>query len=99
MSKSFVEYLEMQCEPKKIRTEEEILKDFEELGYRIISNLYFRLVLRKANGTTISIYKEDDITIAKGYRKYDYHEDFLALNITLQEHKLLHELFLCWAWI
>ena len=87
MSKSFVEYLEMQCEPKKIRTEEEILKDFEKLGYKIIEN----------NPNWLELSLEDEnlrIEIFKADMTYTF-DDYLDM----QEHKLLHELFLCWAWI
>lgn len=83
-----------------MRTEEQVLKDFEKLGYEIKGNTPTKLYMRKENDITISIFKLDDCpTWQKGYRKYDYQEDYLALMITPTEHKLLNELFTIWGWL
>ena len=70
-----------------IRTEKEILKDFEKLGYFIVenSNAFLKLEL---NDFEIKIEK-----YAKKYCASDWE------YIDIQEHKLLHELFICWGWL
>lgn len=71
-----------------MRTEEEILKEFENLGYVVIEN----------NETWLELLSEEDgdirISICKVDRSFicDYY-------LNMQEHKLLHELFECWGWI
>jgi hypothetical protein len=75
-----------------MRTEQEILKDFEKLGYKIaFVNQENRLLLYKNNGDTIFIYKN-----TKEYEKCD---TIQSINFTMQEHKLLNELFEVWKWI
>lgn len=71
----------------KIRSEEEILKDFEKLGYFIVenSNAFLKLEL---NDFEIKIIK-----YAKKYCTSDWE------YIDMQEHQLLHELFICYGWI
>lgn len=69
----------------KPRTEEEILNDFEDLGYHCFEDRGV-LTLRK-NNVHIYIYRND-----KSYRCVNYY-------ISLQEHKLLNELFSLWGWI
>ena len=74
-----------------MRTEEEILKDFEKLGYEIQQNS-IRLIMY-CDDITIYIYK-----IGQTFGK----EDLLtneANRFDMQEHKLLHELFFCWGWL
>ena len=74
------------------RTEQEILKDFEALGYKIaFVKKENRLLLYKSNDDTIFIYKN-----TKEYEKCDIIQ---SINITMQEHKLLNELFEVWQWI
>lgn len=89
-----------------MRTEEEILKDFEKLGYVIEKEknyigynqdvLFFYKSMYKIHSAGI---KPWDTTILKillknrEYRISDYS------YITLEEHKLLHELFECWGWL
>ena len=83
-----------------MRTEEQVFKNFEKLGYKIKYNTDSRLYMRKDNGITISIWKLDNSqTIEQGYRKYDYEEDYLALMVNVEEHKLLNELFTIWGWL
>lgn len=72
----------------KQQLEQEILKEFEELGYEINSLDEEMIVLysKKRNNNHIFI---DKLT-----KSYSSHED-----ITLQEHQLLHRLFEIWNWI
>lgn len=79
------------------RTESEVLKDFEKLGYEVnkARNNFLCLELIKneeKNKTIIYIDKP-----AKVYYKRDYFWDFIT--ITMQEHKLLNELFTIWGWL
>ena len=73
------------------RTEQEILKDFEALGYEIKVNKASMLYLTNDYDVTIHINK-----LLKGYRRfYDNEKNY----IPMQEHKLLNELFNCYGWI
>ena len=66
------------------RTEQEILKDFEKLGYRATkSNV--RLKLRNKKSCISIMFETKTINCYK--------------PITIQEHKLLHELFTAWRWL
>ena len=69
------------------RTEQEILKDFEALGYVIKSD--YRYI-------SLCYFGEKVITISKPNKSY-----VISQNVTLhmQEHKLLNELFTLWGWI
>lgn len=71
------------------KTEQEILKDFEKLGYVIVDNNKYELILVKDMKFHLIINKE-----LKHYM-------VVALTpiLTLQEHKLLNELFICWGWL
>lgn len=80
----------------KHRTEEEILKDFEKMGYEV----------RKTDKTlTFRKHEDEEIFIRieyefKRYSKYDaglYEMPYE--DISIQEHKLLNELFSLWGWI
>lgn len=76
-----------------MRTEQEILKDFEELGYEIT---------RKNN--IIYLTKEDiALKIECDLKRYGKYDDWLYeipyIEITMQEHKLLNELFTIWGWL
>ena len=68
------------------RTEQEILKDFEALGWKVYTNNNEILCLNLEGYGFIAIDKID-----KSYR--------ITRNITMQEHKLLNELFSLWSWI
>ena len=71
---------------KPKRTETEILKDFETLGYKVYKNDEYNLILEADNFWKIDIWKSE-----KAYR---------ILHFTgMQEHKLLNELFSVWRWI
>lgn len=71
------------------RTEQEILNDFEKLGYEIT---------RKNN--IIYLTKEDTVLkIECDLKRYSKCDVWLYdLDITMQEHKLLNELFEVWGW-
>ena len=75
-----------------MRTEKEVLKDFEKLGYEVKENTNFDLRLE----TTYF-----RIEISKRYKDYTtYYEDSkFHSTINLNEHKLLHELFTIWGWL
>ena len=77
------------------RTEAEILKDFEALGYRKETNnraiLLFKTDTSKVFETCIYIDLQD-----KNYRKQEF---TITEDITMQEHKLLNELFEVLGWI
>lgn len=69
------------------RTEQEILKDFEKLGYKIVENS--KQVLK------LSL-NDFEITIRKYAHKYCTSDwDYVEMH----EHLLLHELFTFWGWI
>lgn len=71
-----------------MRTEQDVLKDFEKLGYKIYNKTnYCILVYTYEENCEIRIWK-DEKTYSTIYRKY----------ITMQEHKLLNELFQIWGW-
>lgn len=74
------------------RTEQDILKDFEKLGYEVIQNNNIKIVLQNDD---IEIY------IYKSFKEYGKEDIFSneANRFDMQEHKLLHELFTCWGWI
>ena len=70
-----------------MRTEQDILKDFEKLGFK---------VERNSDALCLLSMNDFKIDIRKYGRKYSISEwDYLDI----QEHKLLHELFKCWGWL
>lgn len=88
-----------------MRNEQEVLNDFEELGYRIENRTKFN---RNENAFSLLKdfkYPEDDeplikeIEINKSIKSYKCFETFYytPLEITMQEHKLLTELFTIWG--
>jgi hypothetical protein len=77
------------------RTEADILKDFEKLGYEVLCNTNYIRFTNYDKGIEIRI-KFD----TKTYCKFD--RDLYELpyeDLTIQEHKLLNELFEVWQWI
>ena len=80
------------------RTEADILKDFEKLGLVIAKNDDFELILIDDCDRMIAIYKT-----LKRYDCYYFSEGYkplqLSTDITMQEHKLLNELFNLWGWL
>ena len=96
-----------------MRTEEEVLKDFEELGYKVWKDTdkEFVLIKRIKNLYTLEnikfiFYKEEEV-----YEKFLIHwktsktgkiisnPKVTPFVIFLQEHKLLNELFSIWGWL
>ena len=74
-----------------MRTEQEVLNDFENLGYLInIKNEGF-LELTK-NNTFIDI----DFSVKEYWKENSYSN---SMRFTMQEHKLLTELFTIWGWL
>lgn len=67
------------------RTEADILKDFEKLGYKV-NKSFSHIILSHENGDEIKIWFND-----KTYS--------VSIGIDIQEHKLLNELFICWGWL
>ena len=89
----------------KIRTEEEILKDFEKLGWNVESG-YICFTLKKIEKEQwmfgeinhhcyININKEKHTYSAKDLHSFNNCEYVLSM----QEHELLNELFICWGWL
>ena len=90
-----------------IRTEEEILKDFEKLSWFVVKDRYVDLMLNKLEKTPddmlgeichncyISINKEKHTYSATDLHCLTRHE----YELSMQEHKLLNELFICWGWL
>ena len=75
-----------------MRTEEEVLKDFKKLKWKVFRNNNQMLCLLFYNKG--SIVQDKEIIVGKKnrlYRTYDY--------ISMQEHKLLTELFTIWGWL
>lgn len=75
-----------------MRTEKEVLKDFEMLDYEIIENNDYCIKLNQ-NDCIIRISKRP-----KNYKCY-WKDSELASVIDIQEHKLLTELFIIWGWL
>jgi hypothetical protein len=68
------------------RTEAELIKEFEKLGWKVYANNNEILWLELEGYGLIQIDKID-----KSYK--------VTFAITIQEHKLLNELFICWGWL
>ena len=90
------------------RTEQEILKDFEKLGYKVERGFqdyykYNALVL----SITIPNYFSDgeeldkEIVINLDKHTYECYDSFFSspTPITMQEYKLLNELFTIYGWL
>lgn len=68
------------------RTEQEILNDFEKLGYEV-----------KDYGEYIT-FKLGRIEVMDIWKTSKSYEIIQGIEITMQEHKLLNELFEVWQW-
>ena len=89
----------------KIRTEEEILKDFEKLGW-FVADGYSYFMLEKLEKEQEWIFEiEHHCYICIDKEKHTYSASDLHCSIkddyrlSMPEHKLLHELFICYGWI
>ena len=96
-----------------MRTEEEVLKDFEGLDYEVWENTDRKLVLIKRIKNLYSLehikfvfYKEEEVyekflihwkTSKKG--KIISNPKVVHFMILMKEHKLLNELFTIWGWL
>lgn len=70
-----------------MRTEEEVLKDFEKLGWKVVNN---------SNAILLLSMNDYEIDIRKYGKKYTLSNwDY----IDMQEHSLLTELFTIWKWL
>ena len=87
----------------KIRTEEEILKDFEKLGWIVVDNHVDLVLKRLEKEISIEIYPYCYIHINKEKQTYSVIDIHNGANykyeLSMQEHKLLHELFICYGWL
>lgn len=77
-------------------TEQEIIKKFEDMGYRyepiIIDNeVCWAVFFNYETDAIIQIHKKELI-----YEKYD-DSNLLHMRFTIQEHQLINELFKCWG--
>lgn len=76
-----------------MRTEEQVIKDFEKIGYKLTQVNEYLIKLQKEWDEILIDFKNK--TYLKSYGTFD----FDSVSITVEEHKLLHELFKCWGWI
>lgn len=84
------------------RTEADILNDFEKLGWKVVDG-YVNFTLRKQyvyeNGLFECVW-HCFITINKENKTYSAEQrsnwNTKGYNLSMQEHKLLNELFICW---
>ena len=83
-----------------MRTEQEVLNDFEKLGYEVIKDndyIYLKQHLNYINEV------EESKCIYINFKKKQYSclNDFYKFeeNVTMQEHKLLTDLFKIWGWL
>lgn len=84
------------------RTEQEILKDFEALGYEVVCNSDRELILEqelKSNYTIINRIHIDKQLQSYSKTQFAYRVGSSPLWVFIPEHKLLNELFICWGWI
>ena len=86
-----------------MRTEKKVLKDFEELGYEVIYDGEKIILQHKTNNfyedeyATICI--EKNVRFYKAYWVIPSQQKRLVMPITMQEHKLLTDLFKIWRWL
>lgn len=79
------------------RTEQEVLKDFEKLGYKVNRNTNFTIVLENNNEIELVISKVNHWYTCKITNSISSRKE--ALYIDMEEHKLLTELFTIWGWL
>jgi hypothetical protein len=79
------------------RTEQELIKEFEKLGYKIEMNNDLFLEIGRYND---EFDMHEYICINKDEHTYEkYLRGGETMALTIQEHKLLNELFEVWQWI
>lgn len=74
-----------------MRTEQEILNDFKKLGWEVAKSPVMYSLIKQTKRIYIHI-DTNEYTISGSQAQV-----FNVLN--MQEHKLLHELFICWGWL
>lgn len=81
-----------------MRTEEEILKDFENLGYEVDNNeIALALNFHEELGRII---RNTIIFVSKRKKRYVVRSTSeISQSIGMKEHKLLNELFTIWGWL
>lgn len=81
-----------------MRTEQDVLNDFEKIGYQIVvtNEKELSIGFQTVNGWFgMNIYK-----YAKSYEVYEIiNATQFSVSLGIQEHKLLNELFQIWGWI
>lgn len=75
----------------KEQEEQKIFKEFEELGYHIITNDKY-LVIFDSNKQFIIDKTQQEYFVSNWSNDHDRY------RITLQEHQQLHRLFELWGW-
>lgn len=87
------------------RTEADILKDFEKLGWNVADG-YVNFTLKKnvlEKGEFFDYNWHCFITINKENKTYSAEQrsnwNTKCYNLSMQEHKLLNELFNLWGWL
>lgn len=87
-----------------MRTEEEILKDFEKLGFKILKHNYEIIktihMIRQSeyDGFTDEIYI-DETSKKNMYFRQSSKTLPVPMLMDIQIHNLLHDLFELWGWI
>ena len=87
----------------KIRTEQEILKDFDKLGWFVADGNTDFVLKKIEQGMPFEIHPYCFIIINKEKHTYCVVDIINGANyqyeLSMKEHKLLHELFICWGWL
>ena len=76
------------------KTEQDILDEFEILGYKVEVNDEKELVLSHSNFYQLKVNKQ-----AQGYLAVNRFNNRNGIMFDLAEHKLLNELFIIWGWL
>ena len=92
-----------------MRTEKDVLNDFEKLGWNIIRlgvEEYYNFTALCLNNKIPNYYFDEEslskeIVINLDEHEYSCCDGFYGTDcpITMQEHKLLNELFTIWGWL
>ena len=75
-----------------MRTEKQVLRDFKDMGYKITFD------------DEDEIYLEYDLTMIEISKVFKCYRSYYTLNkvsvfVSVEVHKLLHELFKIWGWL
>lgn len=94
--------LKKQLKSKSMRTEQDVLKDFQKLGYEVVCNSDRELILEqefKSGYTIINRIHIEKRSQAYSKSQFAYCVGTSPLWVSMQEHKLLNELFTIWGWL